>query len=102
MKTLRDLATILFRVDPPPSARLSYVLGVRQRQTQYWLSGQHIAPKDVIQIVEHQIQAVREFGLDVKVAALVREAKEAGISPHVVAHYLDQTVEDLKVRDNNP
>jgi len=59
-------------------------------------------PQNVIETMEQQIRAVSKFGLDVKVSTLVREAKEAGISPHVVAHYLDQTVEDLKVRDNNP
>ena len=102
MNILRYLATVLFRSDQAPSARLSYVLGVRQRQVQYWLAGHQQVPQNVIETMEQQIRAVSKFGLDVKVSTLVREAKEAGISPHVVAHYLDQTVEDLKVRDNNP
>ena len=102
MKTLKDLAARLFRVSPPPSARLSYVLGVRQRQAQYWLSGQHETPPDVIETMEHQIRAVDEFDLEGKIERLITKAGEAGIKPSVTAHFLDAAVEKLKDQANNP
>jgi hypothetical protein len=96
VKTLRDLAALLFRVDPPPSARLSHVLGVRQRQAQYWLSGRDPTPPDVIQTMEGQIVAVRDFDLQGRIDDVVRAAEGAGIKRSVVAHYLDQTVDSLR------
>lgn len=96
MKTLRDLAALLFRTDPPPSARLSYVLGVRQRQAQYWLSGRDPTPPDVIETMESQIAAVRDFDLQGQIDRVVKAAEDAGISSHIIAHYLDQTVDTLK------
>jgi len=96
VKTLKDLAAILFRVDPPPSARLSHVLGVRQRQAQYWLSGRDPTPPDVVETMETQISAVRDFDLQRKIDDVVQAAEDAGIKRSVVAHYLDQTVDSLR------
>jgi glycerol kinase len=98
---IRKLAVKLFRVDPPPSARLSHVLTVRQRQVQYWLAGRDPTPGDVIQAIEDQIKAVDEFKLQKKIDSFVSEAQSAGINPSIVAHYLDQTVEKLRARSTD-
>jgi hypothetical protein len=96
VKTLKDLAIRLFKQEPPPSARLSYVLGVRQRQVQYWLAGRDLTPDDVLQIVEGQIAAVEKFDLKGRIDQLVTEATAAGIDPSVTGHYLATAVDSSK------
>ena len=96
MKTLRDLAIRLFRASPPPSAKLSYVLGVRQRQVQYWLAGRDPTPVDVLEILEDQVAAVERFGLKERVDQLVAEATAAGIDPSVTGHYMATAVDHAK------
>lgn len=96
MKTLRDLAIRLFRASPPPSAKLSYVLGVRQRQVQYWLAGRDPTPVDVLEILEDQIAAVERFRLKERVDQLVAEATAAGIDPSVTGHYMATAVDHAK------
>jgi hypothetical protein len=95
VKTLRELAALLFRVDPPPSARLSHLVGINQRRVQYWLAGRDETPQDVIETVEGQLKAVRDFGLATKVDEFVRNATNAGIRPQVLAQYFDQAVDSL-------
>jgi len=102
VKTLRDLASRLFKEEPPPSARLSFLIGVGQRQTQYWLAGRNPTPADVIETVESQIQAVEAFDLDGRIQRLINEAEQAGIKDPVLMHYLDNAVDALKDRGNNP
>jgi hypothetical protein len=92
VKSLKDLAIQLFKVSPPPSARLAYVLGVRQRQVQYWFAGRDPTPDDVIETVEAQIAAVEKFDLRGRVDQLVAEATAAGIDPFVTEHYLATAV----------
>jgi len=96
VKTLKDLAVRLFRASPPPSARLSFVLGVRQRQVQYWFAGRDPTPDDVLKIVEDQIAAVEKFDLKGRVDQLVAEATAAGIDPSVTGHYMATAVDHTK------
>ena len=77
-------------------------MGVGQRQVQYWLAGRNPTPDDVIETVETQIQAVEAFGLDGRIQRLIEDAEKAGIKDPVLMHYLDQAVEGLKDRGNNP
>jgi len=102
VKTLRDLAIKLFKTDPPPSARLSFLVRVGQRQVQYWVAGRNPTPDDVIETVEGQIEAVEAFDLDGRIQRLIDEAERAGIKDPVLMHYLDRAVEKLKDRGNNP
>jgi hypothetical protein len=96
VKTLRELAIRLFKVSPPPSARLSFVLGVRQRAAQYWLSGQHETPPDAIELIENQIQAVEGMDLEGRIQSVIDDAAKAGVHPSVTAHFLAMAVDRLK------
>jgi hypothetical protein len=89
---IKDLAIQLFKSDPPPSARLAYLLRVRQRQAQYWLSGKDWTPPDILQTLEGQIAAVEKFDLEGRVDKLIDEAAANGIDLAVVAHYLATAV----------
>lgn len=93
--TLRGLAIQLFGVDPPPSARLSYLVNVRQRQVQYWLAGRDMPPPNVRETVEKQVAAVEEFDLKRRVQDLAREAAAAGVDPTVIQHYFSMNIEML-------
>ena len=54
-----------------------------------------------MQAIEYQIKAVDEFKLQKKIDSFVSEAQSAGISPSVVAHYLDQTVDKLRAQSTD-
>jgi hypothetical protein len=97
----RDLAISLFRKTPPPSARVSHLIKVNQRQVQYWLSGRSPVPLSMFEILFEQLRVVKNFGLQQKIDHLVSEAEDAGVDIQIIVHYLDQTVDRLKERADN-
>jgi hypothetical protein len=76
--------------------RLANMAGVAVRTAQRWSSGVSTVPLSVLEDLQRQRDLLRQTGFAARIWEAVREAEQAGLSPHVVSAVLKDVAVTVK------